>query len=48
MNSDTQKTKNTAAEAYRNRMKAYAAGMRNLAEKKKVSGASVKKGGTQP
>ena len=43
MSNGTAKKKNTALEAYRNRMNAYAKGMKELVEKSRDSGRDTRK-----
>lgn len=43
MSNGTAKKKNTALEAYRNRMNAYAKGMKELAEKNRIPVSDIRK-----
>ena len=45
MSNGTAKKKNTALETYRNRMNAYAKGMKELAEKNRASAGDTRKDG---
>ena len=47
MNNDTKKPRNTAAESYRNRMSAYAKGMKALTEKSRASAGDTRKDGAK-